>query len=63
MYRSLVAFFLLFGLALGEPGERFEKGQTLPSFSALDQHGERLESAQLLGPQGALIIVFRSADW
>jgi hypothetical protein len=40
-----------------------EVGSTLPSFEAPDQNG-RLENLQtILGPKGALLVFYRSADW
>ena len=40
-----------------------EVGSTLPAFEALDQNG-RLQNLQtILGPKGALLVFYRSADW
>ena len=38
-------------------------GARLPDFSLRDQHGEAHSLKSLLGPKGALIVFFRSADW
>ena len=38
-------------------------GAVLPGFSLRDQHGEARSLKSLLGPNGALIVFFRSADW
>jgi hypothetical protein len=38
-------------------------GDAVPDFSALDQHGRRRTLAELLGPKGAMLVFFRSADW
>ena len=38
-------------------------GTGLPDFSLRDQHGDVHSMKSLLGPKGALIIFFRSADW
>ena len=38
-------------------------GAGLPDFSLRDQHGEAHSLKSLLGPKGALIVFFRSADW
>ena len=40
-----------------------EVGSTLPSFEALDQNGRPQNLKSILGPKGALLIFFRSADW
>jgi hypothetical protein len=40
-----------------------EAGSTLPAFEAPDQNG-RLQNLQtILGPKGALLVFYRSADW
>lgn len=61
--RVFFFFVLLASVALGRPGDAFKKGQVLPSFRATDQLGQQRDSAQLLGPQGAILVIFRSADW
>ena len=38
-------------------------GDRLPEFTLHDQHGEARSLASLLGPNGAMIVFFRSADW
>jgi cytochrome oxidase Cu insertion factor (SCO1/SenC/PrrC family) len=38
-------------------------GAALPDFTLRDQHGEAHSLKSLLGPRGALIVFFRSADW
>jgi len=38
-------------------------GASLPDFSLRDQHGESRSLRSLLGPKGAVIVFFRSADW
>jgi len=38
-------------------------GQPVPTFSASDQEGRNQTLKSILGPQGALIVFFRSADW
>ena len=40
-----------------------EVGGTLPSFEALDQNGRPQDLKSILGPKGALLVFFRSADW
>lgn len=40
-----------------------EKGQRIPHFNALDQHGVRRSFADLTGPNGLLLLFHRSADW
>lgn len=38
-------------------------GAALPDFNLRDQHGDVHSLKSLLGPKGALIVFFRSADW
>jgi len=38
-------------------------GVRLPDFSLRDQHGDVHSLKSLLGPKGAVIVFFRSADW
>jgi hypothetical protein len=38
-------------------------GQRVPDFSLVDQWGRRQTLGSVLGPQGGLLVFFRSADW
>jgi hypothetical protein len=38
-------------------------GQTIPAFSAIDQTGRKQNLASIVGPKGAMLVFFRSADW
>lgn len=38
-------------------------GQTLPPFELPDQDGRVRSFASLTGPEGLLLVFFRSADW
>ena len=38
-------------------------GEALPEFSLHDQGGQVHSLKSLLGPRGAVIVFFRSADW
>jgi hypothetical protein len=38
-------------------------GARLPDFTLRDQHGDARSLVSLLGPNGAVIVFFRSADW
>ncbi len=40
-----------------------EIGQRIPKFEALDQHGVRRGFDDIKGPDGAMILFHRSADW
>jgi len=40
-----------------------EVGSTLPRFEARDQNGRLQNFKSILGPKGALLVFFRSADW
>ncbi len=38
-------------------------GEPLPAFSLQDQQGRTRDFASLSGPQGLVLVFFRSADW
>jgi hypothetical protein len=38
-------------------------GRKIPDFQAFDQNGRLRTLENLLGPKGALLVFFRSADW
>ena len=38
-------------------------GDTVPDFSGTDQFGRPQTLASSLGPKGAMLVFFRSADW
>jgi hypothetical protein len=38
-------------------------GQTVPDFSLTDQNGKTWTRQSILGPKGAMLVFFRSADW
>ena len=38
-------------------------GDTAPDFSLRDQRGDTRSLKALLGPKGAVLVFFRSADW
>lgn len=40
-----------------------EVGQALPAFSLPDQDGRMRDVASLRGPQGLVLVFYRSADW
>jgi peroxiredoxin len=38
-------------------------GQQVPAFSATDQNGRNQTLKSVMGPKGAMLVFFRSADW
>ncbi|HMD99099.1 MAG TPA: hypothetical protein VKM93_17435 [Terriglobia bacterium] len=40
-----------------------EVGSILPAFEATDQNGRLQNLQSILGPKGALLVFYRSADW
>ena len=38
-------------------------GEQIPSFAAIDQHGESRSFDDIKGPNGAVLLFHRSADW
>jgi AhpC/TSA family len=66
MSRLIVLFLLAMTLAQSsqparEPGPPV--GSPAPDFEATDQDGRTRSLSSLLGPNGALLVFYRSADW
>ena len=40
-----------------------EVGERIPDFEALNQHGDLVSLADVMGPNGAMVVFVRSADW
>ena len=40
-----------------------DAGQRVPDFSARDQEGRNQTLKSVMGPKGAMLVFFRSADW
>jgi len=40
-----------------------EVGSTVPAFEAPDQYGREQSLQSIVGPKGALLVFYRSADW
>jgi len=40
-----------------------QAGRQVPAFDLLDQSGKRHTLDSILGPNGAMLVFFRSADW
>ena len=40
-----------------------ELGQQIPGFAAEDQEGRTETVKSIIGPKGAMLVFFRSADW
>ncbi len=38
-------------------------GSRVPAFTAVDQFGKTRTLASLMGPDGLMLVFFRSADW
>lgn len=38
-------------------------GAAVPAFSGVDQFGKTQTLASVMGPQGAMLVFYRSADW
>ena len=57
-------------LAAQSPGQKIDVsklgpqvGERVPDFSLKDQHGKLRTLESVMGPKGAMIVFFRSADW
>jgi hypothetical protein len=60
--RSLLVTLATFAVALAaEYGPPV--GTPMPAFEALDQNGKTHMLKDILGPNGAAIVFYRSADW
>jgi len=40
-----------------------EIGESIPDFSAYDQNGNLVGLSDVMGPNGAMVVFHRSADW
>ncbi len=40
-----------------------EVGEKIPDFRAVDQNGRWVDFDELTGPEGAVLVFYRSADW
>ena len=40
-----------------------EIGEQIPDFSAYDQNGNLVSLGDVMGPNGAMVVFHRSADW
>ena len=54
-----LAAVLLYGAVPTGP----KVGESVPDFRLLDQHGAVQTLRSILGPKGALLVFYRSADW
>ena len=52
------SLFMILAADYGPPA-----GSPMPQFDALDQNGARHTLKDILGPNGAVLVFFRSADW
>ena len=56
---TLAAVFLLSGAVPTGPNV----GESVPEFRLQDQNGSEKTLHSILGPKGALLVFYRSADW
>jgi hypothetical protein len=70
--RRIVLAVLLLATAVAHAGQQAsvkvttlgpKVGETVPDVAAPDQHGTTRRLSTLLGPKGALLVFYRSADW
>jgi hypothetical protein len=62
MRRSLWLVALAAGLC-GQAGSGLGVGGRAPDFTAPDQAGHIQTLKSIMGPKGALLVFYRSADW
>jgi len=57
-------WFVVFAAALyGQAGTGPAVGDRVPDFAAPDQAGRTQTLESVMGPKGAMLVFFRSADW
>ena len=62
--KTFLLFFTAAAAALWAAGQTGPPvGTQVPDFQTVDQTGTSRSLASILGPQGALLIFYRSADW
>ena len=58
---------VLFLVAMAPYGQNIktgpDAGQPVPAFSAQNQGGKTQTLQSVMGPKGAMLVFFRSADW
>jgi len=62
----LVVTLATLGVAQDLPDvEQFgpQVGDVVPAFSLIDQHGQTQTLQSIMGPNGAMLVFNRSADW
>lgn len=76
IWRTLLVMWILAGVASSQE-EIFDRadpidgnmktgvaiGETIPPFEAVDQNGKAWNFDSIKGPNGAVILFYRSADW
>lgn len=58
-----VASFLVCAVALAAVPTGPEPGQAVPDFRLQDQKGAYQTLRSIMGPKGAMLVFYRSADW
>lgn len=48
---------------LALPGDHLKPGQSLPAVTEPSQSGQLSDLRALAGPEGTVLVVYRSADW
>jgi hypothetical protein len=62
--RALIVSIALCGLAAAAAITTGPNvGETVPDFRLADQNGKTQTLSSILGPKGALLVFYRSADW
>jgi len=64
--RLLCTIVLGVGLSQSAPAQDkgpLKVGEAAPAFRATDQYGKEQTLPWLMGPKGAVLLFFRSADW
>jgi hypothetical protein len=59
----LLALAVFAATARGAVATGPEAGSAAPDFSASDQSGQTRTLKSVMGPKGAMLVFYRSADW
>ena len=63
MLKRILLILLLTTAAWSAPGEHLRIGEAVPAIEGTDQFGQSRNFSNLTGPEGLVVLIFRSADW
>lgn len=63
MLKKFLLLILLSGAVWAAPGDHLKVGEAITAVHGIDQFGEARQFSNLAGPNGLVVLIFRSADW